>query len=450
MALKMAHAAHHDVVTDLPNRVLLNDRISQAIAQARHHRRPMAVMFLDLDHFKNINDSLGHAIGDELLQSVGKRLMRGVRESDTVSRLGGDEFVILLSEVAEPEDAATSARKLLSSLNAPHSLGGLDLHIDASIGISIYPGDGNDAEALIKSADMAMYHAKNSGRNTFQFFRKEMNVRAVQRHSLEGNLRQALARKQFLLHYQPIVSLETGKITRTEALLRWADPVRGFISPAEFIPVAEECGLILEIGRWVLAEACRQARAWQKEGLPRVPVSVNVSATEFLSEGFVENVKRVLSETELDAQHLELELTERVLMEDVKSTAGILQELQEMGVHLAVDDFGTGYSSLSYLRQFPIDVLKIDQSFIKQISAGTNDSAIVNAIINMGRTLKHVVIAEGVETEGQRSYLQDQGCAEGQGYLFGQPVIAAGFAQLIRERVPQMSAPGKWLASAAH
>ena len=450
MAIKMAHAAHHDVVTNLPNRILLNDRITQSIAQARHHKRPMAVMFLDLDHFKNINDSLGHAIGDELLQSVGNRLVDAVRRSDTVSRLGGDEFVVLLSEVTESADAATSAKKLLVSLNTPHLLQGHDVQIDGSIGISVYPGDGNDAETLIKNADMAMYHAKQSGRNTFQFFRTEMNLRAVQRHSLEGSLRRALERKEFLLHYQPVVNLDTCKFSRAEALIRWRHPDRGLIPPSEFVPVAEDCGLIIEVGRWVLAEACGQARAWQKAGLPPLPVSVNVSAIEFLFGGFVENVRMVLAATGLDAKYLELELTERVLMENVKATACILRELQGMGVHLAVDDFGTGYSSLSYLRQFPIDVLKIDQSFVRQISADTNDSTIVSAIISLGKSLKHVVIAEGVETQEQRAYLRDNGCAEGQGYLFGRPVTAPAFANLLQAGISQTSTSSQRLSTASY
>ena len=431
MTHQMTHSAQHDVVTNLPNRLLLNDRISQSIALARRQNRPIAVIFLDLDRFKYINDSLGHAVGDQLLQSVSKRLLAGVRGSDTVSRLGGDEFVILLSEIAYPEDAATSARKILLSLNAPHSVGGQDLHIDGSIGISVYPEDGEDAETLIKNADTAMYHAKENGRNNFQFFKAEMNVRAVERQSLEGSLRRALERKEFLLHYQPKVNLETGEITGVEALIRWRQPDRGLVPPSQFVPIAEDCGLIIQIGRWVLREACRQARAWQDAGLPPVPITVNVSAVEFRDNGFVESVRRTLSETGLEARYLGLELTEGVLMEDAESTAAVLQELKVMGVQLAVDDFGTGYSSLSYLRQFPIDVLKIDQSFVNQITADPDDSSIVSAIISMGKSLKHLVVAEGIETQEQRAYLQAQRCVEGQGYLFSRPLAAAQFAQLL-------------------
>jgi diguanylate cyclase (GGDEF)-like protein/PAS domain S-box-containing protein len=432
MSQQMTHSAQHDVVTNLPNRLLLNDRISHAIFLARRQNRPLAVIFLDLDRFKYINDSLGHATGDKLLQSVSKRLLAGVRGSDTVSRQGGDEFVILLSEISYPEDAAISARKILLSLNAPHSIDGHDLDIAGSIGISVYPEDGEDAETLIKNADTAMYHAKEKGRNNFQFFKLEMNRQALERQSLEGSLRHAIERGEFLLHYQPKVNLFTGQITGVEALIRWQQSDRGLVPPSQFVPIAEDCGLILPIGRWVLREACRQARAWQCAGLPRLPIAVNVSAVEFRDQGFVDGVRAVLSETGLEARCLELELTERVLMEDAESTAAVLQELKMMGVHLAVDDFGTGYSSLSYLRQFPIDILKIDRSFVQQITDDSEDSLIVSAIINMGKSLKHVVVAEGIETQEQRAYLQSQHCAEGQGYFFGRPVPAAQFARLLQ------------------
>src|SRR6267154_3264092 len=294
MSVQMTHSAQHDVVTNLPNRLLLNDRITQSISLARRQKKHLAVVFLDLDRFKCINDSLGHAIGDELLQSVSKRLLASVRSSDTVSRLGGDEFVILLSEIANPEDAATSAKKILLLLSAPHYIGGQDLHIDGSIGISVYPEDGEDAETIIKSADTAMYHAKESGRNNFQFFKADMNVKAVERQSVEGSLRRALERQEFLLHYQPKVNLNTGEITGVEALVRWQQPDRGLLQPAQFVPIAEDCGLIVQIGRWVLREACRQARAWQKAGLPLLPIAVNVSAVEFRDEGFVGGVRAIL------------------------------------------------------------------------------------------------------------------------------------------------------------
>jgi diguanylate cyclase (GGDEF)-like protein/PAS domain S-box-containing protein len=432
MSVQMTHSAQHDVVTNLPNRLLLSDRITQAITLARRQHRPLAMIFLDLDRFKYINDSLGHAIGDELLQSVSRRLLASVRASDTVSRLGGDEFVVLLSEITHPVDAATSANKILHSVSVAHSIGGQELHIDGSIGISVYPEDGEDAETLIKNADTAMYHAKEKGRNNFQFFKAEMNLKAVERQSLEGSLRRALERKEFLLHYQPKVNLDTGEITGVEALIRWQQPDRGLVTPAQFVPIAEDCGLIIQIGHWVLREACRQAREWQDAGLPFKRVSINVSAVEFRDKSFVESVRAILAETGLEAQCLDLELTEGVLMEDAESTAAVLQELKTMGVHLVVDDFGTGYSSLSYLQQFPIDVLKIDQSFVHRITGDPDDSPIVRAIIDMGKNLKQGVIAEGIETPEQLAFLQAHHCAEGQGYLFSQPLAAAQFAHLLQ------------------
>jgi diguanylate cyclase (GGDEF)-like protein/PAS domain S-box-containing protein len=441
MSFQMTYSAQHDVVTNLPNRLLLKDRISQAIALARRQSRSIAVLFLDLDRFKYINDSLGHATGDKVLQSVSKRLLAAVRGSDTVSRQGGDEFVILLSEIAYPEAAAASAKKILLSLNAPHSIEGQEAHVDGSIGISVYPEDGEDAETLIKNADTAMYHAKERGRNGFQFFKAEMNLKAVERQYIEAGLRCALEQKEFLLHYQPKVNLDTREITGIEALIRWQHPARGLLLPAQFIPIAEDCGLILQIGRWVLREACGQARAWQDAGLPPMRIAVNVSPIEFRDSGFVENVRTTLSETGLEARYLELELTEGVLMADAQSTDSLLQELKTMGIHLAVDDFGTGYSSLSYLRQFPIDVLKIDQCFVQQITSNSGDSPIVTAIISMGKSLKHIVVAEGIETREQRAYLQTQSCAEGQGYFFSRPLAAAQFAHLLQMGIPELVAP---------
>src|ERR1700694_644322 len=349
MSLQMTYSAQHDLVTNLPNRLLLSDRISQAISLARRQRRPLAVLFLDLDRFKNINDSLGHAAGDSLLKSVSKRLLASIRRSDTVSRQGGDEFVILLSEITHPEDAANSARQILHSLSAPHSVGGQDLHVLGSIGISLYPEDGEDAETLIKSADTAMYHAKESGRNTFQFFKQEMNLKAVDRQLLESSMNRALEREEFLLHYQPKVNLKSGAITGAEVLLRWQHPERGLTFPDHFIPIAEDCGLIVQIGRWVLRESCRQARARHDAGRAPGPIARNGSRLGVRGPGFVEGVRAILAETGLEPRYLDLELTEGVLMDDVESTASVLHALKAMGVHLAVDDFGTGYSSLSYL-----------------------------------------------------------------------------------------------------
>jgi diguanylate cyclase (GGDEF)-like protein/PAS domain S-box-containing protein len=437
MSVQMTHAAQHDLVTNLPNRLLLNDRSSRSIALARRQKKPMAVLFLDLDHFRYVNDSLGHAAGDQLLQSVSKRLVASLRDSDTVSPQGGDEFIILLSKVSHPEDAASSARKILRALGAAHTIKDQDLHINASIGISMFPEDGEEADTLIQNADMAMYHAKESGRNNFQFFTPAMNLQSVERQALEGNLRHALEREEFLLHYQPKVNLETGEITGVEALIRWAQPDHEVMLPGQFVHIAEDCGLINDIGRWVLREACRQGRAWQDLGLPPLTVSVNVSASELHEKNFVEGVRGVLAETGLAARYLELELTEGVLMEDAPSTVSTLQALKTMGVQLAVDDFGTGYSSPSYLRQFPIDVVKIDQSFVQELTADPDGSAIVTAIIDMGRSLRHLVIAEGIETQEQKENLQARRCAEGQGYLFSRPVAAKQFAQLLRTGIAE-------------
>jgi diguanylate cyclase (GGDEF)-like protein len=435
--VETAYIAQHDAVTNLPNRLVLNDRISQAISLARRRTAATAVMFVDLDRFKHINDSLGHAVGDQLLQSVSTRLVTCVRGSDTVSRQGGDEFVILLSEIANPDDAAKCARKILLSLSSPHFIAGQELHIDGSIGISICPSDGADAETLIKNADMAMYHAKEIGRNNFQFFKAEMNSRAVERQSLETSLRHAFERNEFLLHYQPKVNLFTGEITSVEALIRWQHPDRGLVPPAQFVPIAEDCGLIIKIGRWVLNEACRQLRVWHDAGLPQLRVAVNVSAIEFRNKDFVEGVRAIISETGLEARFLELELTESVLMGDARFAASVLQEIKGMGIRIAVDDFGTGYSSLSYLREFPIDILKIDRSFINQITADCDGSTIVDAIISMGKSLKHVVVAEGVETRDQRTYLQAHNCEEGQGYLFSKPLPAEQFAVLLQTGITE-------------
>ena len=431
MSMQMSYCAHHDFLTNLPNRLLLNDRINQSIALARRQNRSIAVLFVDLDSFKCVNDSLGHDGGDQLLQSVSKRLVSAVRSSDTVSRQGGDEFVILLSEISKPEDAAKSANKILRLLSEPCVIGGKDLHANGSIGISIYPEDGEDAATLIKNADTAMYHAKENGRNNFQFFEHEMNHKFVNRQSLEGDLRRALEREELLLHYQPKVNLRTGEITGAEALIRLQHPQRGLIPPSHFVTIAEECGLIAQIDDWVLHAACAQAREWQDAGLPFKRISVNVSARDFRSKNFVAGVRTALRKTGLQARYLDLELTENVLMEDAKVAVCILRELKTMGLHLAVDDFGTGYSSLSYLQEFPIDILKIDRSFVQRITDNPDDSTIVRAIIDMGKNLKLRVIAEGIETQQQLRFLQSEHCAEGQGYLFSRPVTASQFANLL-------------------
>jgi diguanylate cyclase (GGDEF)-like protein len=439
MARQMAHSAEHDFLTGLPNRMLLNDRVGQAIALAKRHVRKVAVLFLDLDGFKHINDSLGHPVGDKLLQSIAKRLVDCIRGSDSVSRQGGDEFVILLLDLEHAEDAAVTARRMLEAVALPHSVDQHDLHVTASIGVSVYPDDGLDADTLIKNADTAMYQAKENGRRSFQFFKPAMNVRAVERQFIEEALRLALERRELVLHYQPKVNLMTGTITGAEALLRWTHPTRGPISPADFIPVAEECGLILPIGAWVLREACTQAHTWMDAGLPITSMAVNVSAMEFRDKNFLDGLFAILSETGLDPRFLELELTESVLMKRAEFTASILQTLRKRGIQVAVDDFGTGYSSLSYLRKFPVDALKIDQSFVRQISTAGDDTTIVKAVIGMARSLKLRAIAEGVETLEEAAFLRAYRCEEAQGYYFSRPVPAQQFAMLLKNGIPESS-----------
>jgi EAL domain-containing protein (putative c-di-GMP-specific phosphodiesterase class I) len=355
-----------------------------------------------------------------------------------VSRQGGDEFVVLLSEVKRPEDVANTAKKMLQAVAEAHPIGHHELRLTTSIGLSVYPDDGLDAEALIKNADTAMYQAKENGRQHYRYFTPAMNVRAVERQFIEESLRRAFERREFTLHYQPKIDLRTGAITGAEALIRWMHPTRGSISPVQFIPVAEECGLILPIGSWVRREACKQARAWADEGLPLPHIAVNVSALEFRSENFVEDLFETLRDTGLDPKSLELELTESVLMKQAESTASILQTLREKGMQVAIDDFGTGYSSLSYLQKFPIDTLKIDQSFVRQVSTAPDDTSIVTAVISMGRSLKFRIVAEGVETQEELAFLQAQQCDEAQGFYFSHPVLPHQFASLLRTGVPEL------------
>jgi diguanylate cyclase (GGDEF)-like protein len=429
---QLHHLAHHDVLTGLPNRMLLQDRLSQAIELAHRQGTQLAMLFMDLDRFKHINDSLGHAVGDQLLQSVAQRLVSCVRHSDTISRQGGDEFVVLLSNIKHAEDAALSAQKILAALTAPHLIDQLELHVSVSIGISTYPDDGQDAETLLKNADSAMYHAKESGRNNYKFFEHEMNVRAVQRHAIEASLRRALERQEFVLFYQPKIDLHSHMIVGVEALIRWQHPEQGLVLPSQFISIAEDCGLILPIGRWVLREACLQARAWRQAGLPPITVAVNTSALEFSATDFLENIRTTLEETNLEPRYLELELTESVLMRDAEFTNSVLHALADLGVKLAIDDFGTGYSSLSYLNQFPIDILKIDRSFVRRMTSNPDNAAIVGAVIGLGKSLKLRVIAAGVETAEQCAFLLAQHCDEGQGYYFGRPVVAETLATLLQ------------------
>src|ERR1700678_364565 len=431
MTQKMTHPAQFDFPTDLPNRLLLNDRLSQAISAARRQDRSLAVLFVDVDRFKHVNDSLGHLIGDKLLLSIAQRLVAGVRESDTISRQGGDEFVILLSSVAHAADAALSAQKILTVAQMPYRVDEHDLQITLSVGISIYPDDGADAETLVKNADIAMLSAKDNGRNNYQFFRPAMNERAQERQSIEGSLRHALERNEFVLHYQAKLDLVTETLSGAEALIRWHQPQSGYLLPKDFIPIAEQCGYIVPIGRWVLREACRQRRSWNESNLNRVPVAVNISAVELRSTNFVNHVRAILEETGLEPRYLEFELTETSFMQDPQSTIAVLRALKDIGIRLTLDDFGTGYSSLSYLKRFPIDALKIDKSFVKGLCTDSDDSKLVSAVINLGRSFHLRVIAEGIETREQFLALQAQNCAEGQGYYFEKPVAAGEFAKLL-------------------
>jgi diguanylate cyclase (GGDEF)-like protein/PAS domain S-box-containing protein len=446
MTLKLAYLAQHDSLTDLPNRALLNDRMNQAISMAQRRQTALAVLYMELDRFKHINDSMGHLVGDRLLQSIAARLSTCARASDTVCRLGGDEFVILLPEVTHANAAAVCAEKLLQAVKLCHVLDEHELHITASVGIALYPEDGTDVETLLHNADSAMYEAKDRGRDNYQFYRPQLNSSAVERQSMEGALRHAVERHELELHYQPIMNLATGAIVAVEALVRWKRPGEGFVLPSRFIAIAEECGLIVPIGQWVLREACRQAKLWQDLGLPPLRLAVNTSAVELRSKEFVATVARILAETGFAPRHLELELTETFLMQDSGATTLVLDALKDLGVKLALDDFGTGYSSLSYMRRFPIDALKIDQSFVRDLTTDADDASVVSAIIRMGKSLHMRVVAEGVETREQQSFLEKRKCSEAQGYYFSRPLRADGFADLLRASL-RAAKPGSSVAN---
>ena len=421
--------AYYDAVTGLPNRTLFHDRLAKALASARRRKEKVALLFLDLDRFKNINDSLGHSAGDLLLKEVAERLKRSAREQDTVARLGGDEFVVILTAVKDVSDVAVAANRILQAMTSEFEIQGQWLSVTCSLGISVFPDHGRDGETLLKHADAAMYSAKDKGRNNFQFFTQDMNVKAIERLNLENSLRLALERDELSLVYQPQVDLASGRIVGAEALLRWNHPQLGLVPPSSFITVAENSGLILPFGEWVLKTACAQARQWQDLGLPPLPVAVNVSAVQFRNERFLEVVRKVLDETGLAPQYLELELTESLLLSNADVTLAVLRELGKMGLRLSIDDFGTGYSSLSYLRNFPVYKLKIDRSFMQDIKAGTDNAAITAAIINLARSLNLKVLAEGVESEEQMFFLRAHYCDEAQGYYFSQPLTAADFAE---------------------
>ncbi len=429
--LKVSHLLQYDVLTELPNSTLLGDRLNQSLALSRRHDKQLAVMFLGLDRFKRINNALGHPAGDEMLKQVSRNLVATVRESDSVFRYGSDEFVAILADIRHPQQTKGIAEKLLNAIRAPLHIAGHDLSVTASLGISIYPDDGFDAIELIKKAETAMRNIKESGPNDFSFFIDEMNKRARDQQSIETGIRLALERNEFVLHYQPKLDLGSGMVVGAEALIRWQRPGHGLVYPSDFIAVAEDSGLIVPLSKWVLAEACRQACAWQARGLPNLCMSVNMSAIDFRQRDFVDGIEQILEQTGLEPSLLELEITEGVLMQNIETTVNSLNRLKALGVRLAIDDFGTGYSSLSYLQRFPIDVLKIDQSFIRGLSNDSNDAALVSAIISLGRSLKLTIIAEGVETLEQLNFLRAHHCEEGQGYYFSKAVEADSFVQYL-------------------
>jgi diguanylate cyclase (GGDEF)-like protein len=418
---QLMRLAHYDALTGLPNRNLLGDRLRQALVYAGRHRSRVALMFLDLDRFKNINDSLGHYVGDQILKEVAARLTRTLRANDTVARLGGDEFVVVLQDVHDPSDAAMVAQNLLRELGPPYVLEGRELHLSASAGITLYPDDGRDADVLMKNADVAMYHVKDSGRNGYQFFAETMNHAANRRLAIENDLRLAIRRGELVLHYQPQVDLARRAVRSVEGLVRWRHPERGLVMPGGFIYVAEECGLAQPLGEWTLHEACVQSRRWQAAGLAPVPVAVNLSARVFRERSFVTTLRAILDETRLDPRLLELEITESAVMQQSDATSATLEELSSLGIKLAVDDFGTGYSSLAYLKRFPIDKLKIDRSFVRGIPASGDDTAITRAIVSLARSLGLRVVAEGVETAAQLGFLSAHGCDDVQGNYFCPP-----------------------------
>jgi diguanylate cyclase (GGDEF)-like protein/PAS domain S-box-containing protein len=429
---RVQYLAYYDALTDVPNRTLLQDRLSKALASARRQKDKVALLFLDLDRFKNINDSLGHALGDFLLQKVGERLKRWAREQDTVARLGGDEFLIVLTRIRDVADAAVAAERLMAAMTNEFIVQGNPLSISCSLGISIFPDHGESGEILIKNADAAMYSAKEKGRNNFRFFTEKMNAEVEERLTLENSLRLALERNELFLVYQPQMDMATGNIIGLEALLRWQHPELGLVPPDRFIRIAENSGLIMPIGEWVLRTACSQTRKWQDEGHAAVSVAVNVSAVQFRQEDFCNLIRRVLQETGLAPQYLELELTESLLLANADVTFSVLQELKAMGLTLAIDDFGTGYSSFSYLRQFRVSKLKVDRSFVRDVAVNPDDAAITSGIISMAKSLNLKVIAEGVETEAQMSFLRAHQCDEIQGYYFSKPLTVDKVADKLR------------------
>lgn len=434
---QLHYLAHYDLLTGLPNRALFRDRLLQAMAQAKRTDTLLSVMFLDIDHFKDINDTLGHAVGDQLLKEIARRIRACVRETDTVARFGGDEFGLIQTNLHTVEGAADLADRLVASIGEAYHIDGHEIHTAASVGVTIYPFDDHNAEDLLKNADMAMYKAKREGRGRYQFYIAELNQVIQRRAAIERDLRTALQKDEFRLHYQPQVDLESGKLVGVEALLRWQHPERGDISPVEFIPVAESTGLILPIGDWVLQNACRQARAWQDMGLEPVRVAINLSAMQFRHKNLLETITQALAESGLDPRWLEVELTESLIMKDVRATVDTLQHLHELGVQISVDDFGTGYSSLSYLTRFPISKIKLDKSFVRDVDK-KDGAAIARTVITLGHSLNMRVIAEGVENDEQLRFLREHACNEVQGYYFGRPMPPGAIERLLRGALDEL------------
>lgn len=430
---RLQHMAHHDALTDLPNRNLFLDRLQQSLTRARWHNRLVAVMFMDLDRFKNINDTLGHNVGDQLLLQLSERLKKTVRDGDTIARFGGDEFAILMDDIDSENHISSLAQKLLDTLVNSFRINNHELYITASIGASIYPGDGEDSETLLRNADVAMYRAKDLGKNNYQFYSDDMSAKIFERLTLENHLRHALERNEFIIHYQPQVNAKTENVTGVEALLRWQHPDLGLVSPNNFIPLLEETGLIEDVGSWVLETACKQLKKWHDTGLDSLHMSINISSRQFNNPDFITVVHNIIIETRVNPEFLELELTESMFMRNASATINALNSLSSLGVRFAIDDFGTGYSSLSYLRRFPIDTIKIDRSFIRDITEDPDDAAITSAIVVMAQSLSLNVIAEGVETANQLKFLRDNNCNSIQGYHYSHPMSAPNVTEFLQK-----------------
>lgn len=428
---RIRHLAYHDALTDLPNRSLLEDRLATALAQARRKGRMLALLYLDLDRFKRMNDAVGHSLGDHVLQSVAERLTTTVREADTVARVGGDEFTILLPEISQAQDAIDVADRILRDLRRPVTVDHREFHATTSMGIAFYPDDAEEADTLLRNADIAMYRAKEQGRDNYQLYTAAMNARIAERFAVENDLRRALECQEFVVYYQPQVDISSQQIVGVEALVRWQHPSRGLMLPADFIPVAEESGLIVPLGEWVLRTACAQVRAWQEAGLPAIPLAVNLSGRQFQQRDLPEVVDRALKETSLEPRYLQLEITESVAMHDMDFTIATLDSLKAMGIQIAIDDFGCGHSSLNYLKRLPIDLVKIDRSFVRDLATDPSDAAIVGSVVAMTRELNLKVVAEGVETEEQLAFLKDRRCDVVQGFLFSKAVPTDAVERMI-------------------